>query len=164
MKKIIKIVLLLLAGALVLIQFLRPPRNIAETAPPHDISMVIPAPPDIHAMLRTSCYDCHSSTTRYPWYAEVQPVGWWLNSHIQEGKRQLNFSEFGSYRPRRQYRKLEEIAEMVGEGEMPLPSYTLVHRDAKLTHEQRDKLLAWVHAARDSMKTKFPPDSLERRR
>jgi hypothetical protein len=164
MKKIIKIVLLLLAGVLVLIQFFRPPRNIAGTASPHDISMVIPAPPDIHAMLRTSCYDCHSSTTRYPWYAEVQPVGWWLNSHIQEGKRELNFSEFGSYRPRRQYRKLEEIAEMVGEGEMPLPSYTLVHRDAKLTQEQRDKLLAWVNAARDSMKRKFPPDSLERRR
>lgn len=105
----------------------------------------------------------HSNSTRYPWYAEVQPVGWWLNNHIEQGKRELNFSEFAGYCLRRQYRKLEDMVDQLNEGEMPLPSYLIIHTDAKLSREQKDGFVAWVNARRDTMKTNYPADSLMRR-
>ena len=158
--KAIKIILILLAVSFVLIQFVRPERNLAEGNSSHEILVAFNVPPDVQQMLRTSCYDCHSNTTRYPWYAEVQPVGWWLNNHIQEARRELNFSEFGAYRLRRQYIKLGQIADQVSEEEMPLPSYTILHADAKLSPERRARLVGWANAMRDSMKAMYPPDSL----
>jgi hypothetical protein len=90
-------------------------------------------------------------------------VGWWLANHISEGKEHLNFDEFGTYRPRVQYHMFEEIEEMVSEKEMPLSSYTLIHTDAILTAEDEQMLLLWTAAMRDSMKQRYPPDSLERK-
>ena len=152
----------ILVGLLVILQFIRPPRNISEAAPTNDITARFNVPSDVRAILHTSCYDCHSNATRYPWYSEIQPVGWWLNNHIQQAKRALNFSEFAGNRPRRQFTKLEQIAEQVSENEMPLPSYLLLHTDAKLSQEQKDILVAWTNAMRDSMKAVYPEDSLKR--
>lgn len=150
-------------GVLLVIQFVRPTRNVADSNMANDIAQ-LHVPQDIQNILRTSCYDCHSDNTRYPWYAEVQPIGWWLNSHIQEGKRNLNFSQFADYRPRRQYIKLKQIAEQVDEGEMPLPSYLIIHTDARVSQEQKSRLLDWANTARDSMRAMYPADSLERTR
>ena len=147
------------AGLVIILQFIRPPRN-ASTDVTNDISTKFAIPPDVHEMLRTSCYDCHSNATRYPWYAEIQPVGWWLNSHIQEARRDLNFSEFSGYRLKRQLIKLQQIGEQVGEEEMPLPSYLVLHDEARLSKEQRDKIVVWAGAARDSLKARYP-DSLK---
>jgi hypothetical protein len=163
-KRIIKWTGLAAAGVLLIAQFIRPPRNSAGADGPSDIGVRFHPPQEVASILRFSCYDCHSNETRYPWYAEVQPVGWWLNSHITDGKRQVNFTEFGSYRIRRQYGKLREMAEQIEQEKMPLPSYLLIHTDAKLSPEQREALLAWIRAERDSMKAIYPPDSLERRR
>jgi hypothetical protein len=162
--KILKRILFVLAGLLVIIQFIRPPRNIPDVAPTNDITTRFHVPQDVQNILHTSCYDCHSNATRYPWYAEIQPVGWWMNNHIQQAKRELNFSEFAGAPRRRQFIKLEQIAEQVGENEMPLPSYLLIHTDAKLSQEQKDILVAWTNAMRDSMKAMYPADSLERQR
>jgi len=158
----LKKILLLLLAALVVIQFFHPAKNIDSnnTAPANDISKVIPIPDNVQQILQKSCYDCHSNNTEYPWYAEVQPVAWWLNNHIQEGKREINFNEFASYRPRRQYKKLEEIIEQVKEDEMPLSSYTLIHKDAVLNKDQKLALSTWAGAAMDSMKARYPADSL----
>ena len=153
-----------LAGLLVILQFIRPTKNIAEVASQNDIIKQFHPPQEVESILRTSCYDCHSNSTRYPWYAEVQPVAWWLNNHIQDGKKELNFSEFASYRLRRQYRKLDEMTKQVNEGEMPLPSYLFIHTDAKLSQEQKDRLIAWANAMRDTMKAKYPVDSLVSKR
>ncbi|HNH22632.1 MAG TPA: heme-binding domain-containing protein, partial [Ferruginibacter sp.] len=112
----------------------------------------------------TSCNDCHSNNTVYPWYAEVQPVAWWLNEHIEDGKKDLNFSEFASYRPRRQYKKLEEINELVKENEMPLNSYLWIHKDAKLSDQQKLTLANWVEATRDTLEARYPIDSLVRKK
>ena len=111
-------------------------------------------PADVSRLLAGACYDCHSNHTRYPWYASVQPVAWLLDHHVREGKRELNFSKFGAYPARRAAPKLAAIAKEVGEGDMPLGSYTWMHPAARLTPEQRSKLVDWAQALRD----KIPPE------
>ncbi len=163
MKRILSVILLVLIGAFLIMQLIRPEKNLAEGGSPGDITVKLPVPHEVQNILRTSCYNCHSNNTRYPWYAEVQPFGWFLNDHIVNGKKELNFSEFGSYRLRRQYIKLQQIAGQVEDEEMPLPSYLIIHTEARLTAEQRERLIAWANAMRDTMKAMYPIDSLERR-
>jgi len=130
----------------------------------NDIAYSHNVPDSVEQILKTSCYDCHSNHTFYPWYAKIQPVSLWLADHIKEGKAELNFSEFGSYSLRRQFHKLEEINEQVKNNEMPLTSYTIIHRDAKLTPEQKLLIANWAVALQDSFKTNYPADSLKRKR
>jgi hypothetical protein len=162
--KILKGIVLALLVALLGAQFVRPKKNMGDDNQTNGVAKAFQIPAEVHSILQVSCYDCHSNTTRYPWYAEVQPVGWWLKGHIEDGKRELNFSEFAAYRPRRQFRKFEEIVEMVKDEKMPLPSYLLAHRDAKLSQEQKDRLIAWASEAREKMSAMYPPDSLAGRR
>lgn len=162
MKKILKRVFQLLLVAFIAIQFFRPAKNKAEGANANDITTKYAIPDNVMAILKTSCYDCHSNNTTYPWYSYIQPVAWWLDDHIKEGKKELNFSEFASYRIGRQYRKLEEINKQIKEGEMPLESYTLIHRNAKLNADQKLVIANWVVSTRDSIKAHYPEDSLKR--
>src|SRR5690606_40199750 len=89
--------------------------------------------------------------TTYPWYANVQPVGWWLQHHINEGKEHLNFSIFGSYPAKKQAHKLEEVAEEVEEGNMPLESYTYVHSSSVLNKEDAAILSGWAKSLRQQI-------------
>ncbi len=141
----IKKILIGLLALLVLIQFIRPEKNVASGIAANDISAAYTdMPKEIHALLQKKCYDCHSHSTNYPWYANIQPVAWWLASHVNEGKEHLNFSEFKSYDAERAAHKLEEVIEEVAEGEMPLKSYTLVHREAVVSAEELAMLRTWV--------------------
>lgn len=162
MKKLFKRFLLMLLIAFIAIQFFRPQKNMASGISANDITTKYAVPKNVQQILKTSCYDCHSNNTNYPWYSNIQPVAWWLKDHIDEGKRELNFSEFASYRIGRQYRKLEEINGEVKDNKMPLESYTLIHGDAKLSDEQKLTLATWVTALRDSIKAQYPEDSLKR--
>ncbi len=162
-KKVLKITLYVLLVGLIIAQFFRPEKNIATTPSDMGIAKAFPMPPEVETMLRTSCYDCHSNTTNYPWYAQVQPVGWWLADHIKDAKNEVNFDEFASYRLRRQYRKFHEIEEQLTKDEMPLSSYTLIHRNAILSPDQKTMLISWSRAMMDSLKAKYPIDSLERK-
>lgn len=165
MKKILRILLISILILFVLMQFYpRKNDNLSPEPSPSDISFAHAMPTPIKSILKTSCYDCHSNRTVYPWYANIQPFSLWLSNHVDDGKKDLNFSEFKAYPLRRQYRKLEEINELVKEGEMPLPSYTWIHRDAILSAEQKAQLASWVVALRDSMKAVYPTDSLVRKR
>ncbi len=164
LKKILKRAFQILIVVLIIIQFIRPEKNIAEGISNNDISKVYPVPENVQAILKTSCYDCHSNNTVYPWYSKIQPVAWWLNNHIVEGKRELNFSEFASYRIGRQYRKLDEINREVKEDAMPLNSYLWIHKNAKLDEQQKLTVANWVTALRDSIKAKYPEDSLVRKK
>ena len=139
MSKRKKIIFAILA-VLVLIQLFQPSKNDGTADTPRSIS----ASADVIQVLRTSCYDCHSNHTDYPWYAYVQPVGWWLNHHVNEGKRELNFSEFSTYTLKRKLHKLKELRELVEEDKMPLGSYTLIHKNAILTDEQKALLIRWA--------------------
>ena len=93
--------------------------------------------------MKAACYDCHSNKNVYPWYTYVQPVGWYVKNHIEEGKEHLNFSEFGNYTAEKQAHKLEESYELIEKGEMPLSSYTLIHKEAVLTTEQQTNLVTY---------------------
>ena len=139
-----KKVLLCLLVVLVVIQFFRPEKNQSNAATPGDIFAHYQAPDSLKALIKTACYDCHSNNTVYPWYSQVQPVAWWLNDHIKEGKRKFNFSEFAAYPAKRADHKMEELIEMVKENEMPLKSYSLIHTDARLTQEQRVAMTNWA--------------------
>ncbi|HEX2682289.1 MAG TPA: heme-binding domain-containing protein [Ferruginibacter sp.] len=163
-KKILKWIFLMLLFIFIVIQFIRPAKNKSEGISKNDISTRYAIPANVQSILKTSCYDCHSNNTVYPWYAQVQPVAWWLDNHIRDGKKDLNFSEFASYSIRRQYKKLEEVNELVKENEMPLESYLWIHTDAKLDDQQKLALSTWVNAVRDSIKANNPPDSLKIRK
>jgi hypothetical protein len=164
MKKILKYSALFLLAALIVIQFFRPEKNKQEGEPVNHISKAFAIPDDVNIILKKACYDCHSNNTRYPWYANIQPVAWWLASHINDGKKELNLSEFANYNLRRQYRKMEEVIDEVKEGKMPLNSYTWTHKDAKLTTEEKAKITGWAQSVMDTMKTKYPIDSLIRKK
>ena len=147
-KKIFSMLVLLLVA----IQFIRPTKNKSAEAQTSDISVTMNVPDNVSIVLRKACYDCHSNTTNYPWYAEVQPVAWWLANHIDEGKDELNFSEFGTYKLKRKIKKFNEIATEVTEGEMPLNSYTWIHKDAKLTKEESNLIINWANEMANKLK------------
>jgi uncharacterized membrane protein len=147
----IKKIALALTLLLVAAQFIRPARNQAAGGGPNDIGAKYPVPAGVQGVLKRACYDCHSNNTHYPWYAEVQPVRWFLDSHVNDGKRHLNFSEFGSYTAKRAAKKADEIIDEVEQHQMPLKSYTWMHPEARLTAEEIKLLSAWAEALRDQI-------------
>ncbi len=163
MKKIVKNLLIILLVILVIIQFIRPAKNISLTKGPNDISSKYPVPDSVAQILKVACNDCHTDSTRYPWYSNIQPFYFWLNSHIKDGKRALNFSEFSSDKIRKQYNSFSKMSTEVKEGGMPLPSYLWIHSDAKLSDAQKAMISSWAMAQHDSIKAKYPPDSLKKK-
>ena len=121
---------------------------------PQDISTLVPMPDDVQGILKKSCYDCHSNNTEYPWYAYVQPLHWYLNSHIRSGKEELNFNEFAGYTLRRRQNKLRAIENSLKDGTMPLSSYIMIHRNAILDPREKSILIKWVQDSRDSLTRK----------
>jgi len=150
----VKEILLGLAVLVLAIQFIRQPKNLGPAPSPFDIQVRHPITPELRHLLETACYDCHSNHTNYPWYAEVQPVGWWLASHISEGKEHLNFSNFDKLAPKRAAQKLEQCSDEVTDGGMPITSYKIVHAGARLTDDQRKALANWF----DSVRAQIPFD------
>lgn len=132
--------LYILITIFVIIQFIRPERNLGKRETEDTIFVT----QEVGRIIQESCFDCHSNYTNYPWYTNIQPFGWWMNHHVNEGKEELNFSEFEAYTLKRRLHKLDEIKKMVQEGEMPLSSFTLIHRDAMLSPEQKEILYKWV--------------------
>lgn len=142
-----KNILLVLLGLFVVIQFIRPDTSAPAVEASQDLCQILQPPAEVETLLKTACYDCHSYETRYPWYNQIVPVSWWLNNHVQEGREHLNFSTFGTLSPRNRAEALEEAAEEVEEGEMPLNSYTWTHADARLSAEQKNALTTWLKRA-----------------
>jgi hypothetical protein len=135
-----------------LIQFYQPARNLdyGQVFAVH-ITKLYNVPSNVKTILHTSCYDCHSNNTGYPWYSYIQPVRMFMDNHIKEGKENLNFSEIGNYSERKQVNKLERIVKQIKADEMPLASYTLIHKNAVLTQENKKVLINWVERTRDSI-------------
>jgi transposase len=131
---------------MLVIQFIRPPRNTAEGISENDISKMYGMPQAVHTVFVQKCYDCHSHNTVYPWYVNVQPVGWWMYRHIQEGRRHLDFSEFKTYSDKKAAHKLEEIIEMIREKEMPLKSYRIAHPEAAVTPNEELAINNWIQS------------------
>lgn len=141
-----KKILWAVVAVLVIAQFIRPDRNDGVADGAGDIASAYTVPVEVNNVLRTACYDCHSNHTNYPWYANIQPIGWWMQGHINDAKRHLNFSEFGTYPEKRAKHKFEEIEDAVVNGWMPLGSYTAMHGEAKLTPDQSKAVGDWAAA------------------
>lgn len=160
MKKVSKVVLAVIAIAFIAIQFIRPAKNSGVEIAENNITAKYKIPQDVQQVLNVSCYDCHSNTTYYPWYSNIKPVAWVLDGHIVEGKKELNFSAFTNYPVWRQYKKFKEIGREVKDGDMPMTSYTLLHRDAVLTSQQKLAIQKWAANAIKDMEAQYPADSL----
>lgn len=159
----IKKILIGFVVVFVALQFIRPERNeSAEVS--KDISTKYPMSDTVKQIITKACADCHSNKTVYPWYASVQPLSSWLAHHVDEGKHEINFNEFASYRIGKQNHKLEEVIEQVKEGEMPLSSYTLIHKEARLTEDEKSILIQWCQNIMDTIKATYPADSLKMKR
>ncbi len=152
--RLYKKILLAILLVFIAIQFIQPVHNNSNAIPPADITKTLNVPDKVLDIFKNSCYDCHSNNTRYPWYVNIQPMGWIMARHIKEGKENLNFNDFGSYSKRKQANKLRAIAESIKDGSMPISSYTIMHTDAKLTEENKKLISDWVANTRDSMELK----------
>ncbi len=150
-----------IVAILILIQFYHPAKNEGEALSVNDITHTVAVPDSVMQILQASCYDCHSNHTEYPWYHAIQPIGIWLDDHVTEGKRELNFSEYNTFKPKRQFKKLKKISKEVTEHDMPLTSYTFIHKNATLTESQITLLANWATAA---SLTIHVPDSINEKK
>ncbi len=147
---------------LLLIQFIRPEKNEGDDRT-FDISREYQIPTEVNTTLKVACNDCHSNKTTYPWYSKVQPVAWYLEGHVEDGKRHLNFSSFTKLPLSVQNHKFEEIIEMVEEKEMPLADYTYfgLHEEAQLEPKERKEIVDWAKNQMTYLKATYPADSLK---
>ena len=156
MKKIIKKILFIGLIIFLLMQLYQPARNESfEQDITANFTKVYNVPKNVEAIVRTSCYDCHSNNTNYPWYSNVAPVGFFMEHHIKEAKEDLNFSEWGNYSKRKQENKLDRIVKQIKSDEMPLASYTLIHKNARLTTVQKKEVMDWISKIKDSISSKY---------
>jgi hypothetical protein len=137
--------------ALLGIQFIPTARNQSNEVLDTDFIKTFTPSGEIESLLRVSCYDCHSNNTDYPWYNKIQPVSWFMERHINEAKEELNFNEFGDYSGRKTKSKLKSIISQVDDDEMPLSSYTMIHRGARLSDDQKQMLIDWIEKIRDDL-------------
>lgn len=158
-----KKILIGFVSIIVIIQFFRPERNDGSVSSPNDITVATAMSPEVKEILETSCFDCHSDRTNYPWYTNIQPVGWFLANHVTDGKQEVNFSQFNTYSIRRKVKKFHEISEQLEKGEMPLDSYLWIHRDAVLNDGQKNILMDWANENRLILEKKYP-DSVKKNR
>jgi Haem-binding domain len=143
-KRIIWTLVGLVAVAAVAIQWTNPRLTNPPEAPGRDLLASNPPPADIVNLLQGACYDCHSYQTKWPWYSHVAPVSWWLVDHVNHGRRRLNFSHWPNDDARTEAKRWRHIRDEVKSGDMPLWSYTLMHPAARLSPEQRDRLVKWA--------------------
>lgn len=134
---------LLVLAIIVIMQFFRIDKTNPEVIAENDFLYAVAAPDDVAQIIKTSCYDCHSNTTKYPWYSNVAPISWWLKDHIDEGREELNFSEWETFEQKRKLKKLKECVEELEEKKMPLDDYLITHSEAELTDQQREMLVNW---------------------
>ncbi len=158
--KIFKKIMLVLLAALIIIQFIRPKKNKADGPQPNYIGNVYNIPADLKPILAKACNDCHSNNTDYPWYSNFQPVLWWLNDHIVDGKKEFNLDEYTNKSLRYQFHKMEEVIDEVKESKMPIRDYTRIHKTARLTTEERSKITNWAQSVMDTLRARHPIDSL----
>lgn len=143
-----KPVLIALIAIAVVIQFIRPDMAPVPVDPKQTIEAVVPVPPHIDSLIHHSCFDCHSNETRWPWYSQISPVSWWLKSHINDGRRALNFSEFAALPKKKQLKKLDDACDEVKKGDMPLKVYLPMHPAARLSDADRGALCTWFTSLR----------------
>jgi mono/diheme cytochrome c family protein len=150
MRLILKIVVVIGIVTFIVIQFFQPGKNVGEITQNH-IFKQEQLPENVQQVFQNACMDCHSNNTKYPWYNKIAPVSWILNKHVTEGKNELNFSEWGEMDAFDKIGALEDIRQEVERKTMPLKGYVAMHKEAKLTDEQREALIAWIDKKGDEL-------------
>ena len=156
LRKIVKIAFILLVLAFIVGQFIRPDFSNPPVIPSETLTASTQVPADVQQILTRSCYDCHSNQTQYPWYSKVTPFNWFLADHINDGRREMNFSVWNTYTTKKKLRKLEELCEQVEQAEMPLPSYLWIHREAVLADGDARLLCEWSKAESARLSAEVP--------
>jgi hypothetical protein len=147
--RVLKWFVIALLVVFVAIQFIRPARTNPAIDQPQTIEAHVQMSPEVSSILARSCNDCHSNKTVWPWYTNVAPVSWWLSNHVNEGRNQLNMSEWGRLPRDRQERKLRQMCDEVTDGMMPLSSYLPMHPTARLSEQDKKILCDWTDEERD---------------
>ncbi len=149
--KILKWNLAALAIVFLPLQLVQP----ARTNPPvkNDFLKATDAPSEIAGLFRAACYDCHSDETRWPWYSHLAPVSWQVARDVNRGRSHVNPSEWPTNAELAE-KKIEDMSDEIDDGDMPLKKYTLIHKDARLTGEQRNELTQWLDAEAKTLKSK----------
>lgn len=124
-------------------QFFSPKKNKGDIAELKTFYAETNPPKKVKIILENSCFDCHSNNTTYPWYNNITPVNYWLNHHVKDGKKHLDFTKWNNYSLKEKAHKMEELYEEIEHGEMPLKPYTWTHADAKLSTEQIQLVVSW---------------------
>lgn len=135
--------LLIIIAVLVVIQLIRIDKTNLPIDPKEDYVNIVHAPDNVKAILKRSCYDCHSNTVTYPWYSNIAPVSWYIKDHVNEGREHVNFSEFGKYNTLQTQSVHTSLYKSMLRGGMPLDSYTLIHKNAILSLKDRKILFEW---------------------
>lgn len=157
--KLFKKILVVLAVIIVIAQFIRPSRENPLFDESKTLRAATQVPPDVATILDRSCNDCHSSQTDWPWYSNISPVSWYLVKHVNDGRKELSFSEWGSYSKKKAARKLKEIYEQISQGEMPFESYLLLHPSAKLSDTDKQLLCDWANQERQKLMENQTPST-----
>ena len=131
----------LVVAIVLVIQVIPVERNVSTVPPGQSFEKTEKVPANVAAILKVSCYDCHSNNTRYPWYSELQPGAYFMAQHIKEGKEELNLDEFNNYSKRRKKAKIKSIISQIEKDEMPLKSYRMMHGNARLSADEKKELL-----------------------
>ena len=152
MNKKLKWIFGALVAVFALLQFANPSRTNPPLPPGGDIAATNPPPPQIAALLRVACYDCHSDETQWPWYSRIAPVSWLVVGDVNDGRERLNFSDWPHALPERAAKRLERMSEELDYKDMPPAKYTLIHADARLTDDQRKALIQWADDAAAKLK------------
>ena len=143
MRKALRFLAVALAVLLFGLQFIRPERGTPARASAQSIEQHVSVPPEVKQVLTRACKDCHSNETQWPWYSHVAPVSWFVADHVNEGRDELNFSDWGDYTPHESGEILEMVCREVKQGTMPLTSYLILHPEAKLTPADVKTLCDW---------------------
>ena len=144
MKKTLKIIAVVLFAAFVAVQFYRPSKINPPIVETETLEATTQVPENVRAILKRSCSDCHSNETIYPWYSNISPFSWLLADHIEEGRRELNYSVWNTYSAKKKRHKFEEICEQITSGEMPHNQYLWLHADAQLSEEDKKIVCDWA--------------------
>ena len=150
MKKVLMKLTLIACICLLLIQLYQPSQNTDNRQPQSmDFTKTYTVPKNIETIFQNSCYDCHSNNTKYLWFDQIQPLGILVEHHIRKGKENLNFSEWGNYSSRKQQIKLDRITKQIKANEMPLKSYIILHKNARLTAHDKQEIINWVNTLKN---------------
>ena len=151
MKKAVKIIAIVIAAGFIVLQFFRIDKTSQPIVQVETLEAAVSVPADVSQIMVRACNNCHTNSTIFPWYANVQPVGWFLKGHIDEGRRKMNFSVWKTYEATKQRRKLAEVCEEIRSKAMPLPSYLWLHWNAQLSEAEVKVVCDWTDSERAKM-------------